>query len=166
MLLASASAEVESIVETFSGQGSHDGLDNPGWTIRGEGELTERGYAFEIRRDGIEDFGESLRREVEGVGSFVQRLVIRDLTLPEIDIFNTPLQGGIVSYNNFGPFGPWDLTGFSWKLEDAVETEDPYWEFIAGALHASPPAGDKAPGSGFGRCIYPPYGKPPSQTCG
>jgi hypothetical protein len=87
----SLAAQIEGFEESFSGNGDYqsvggtfDGLDSPGWAIVGDGMLTEAGYEFSKVSDS-HPVEESIRRRVYGQGSFLQEIVINNLSLGDRD---------------------------------------------------------------------------------
>lgn len=83
--------QVEGFEESFSGQGDYqsvgkvyEGLDNPAWVMDGNGEITEAGYAFNLRgTESPNTLAEYISRQVFGKGSFLQEIVFKDLVLGE-----------------------------------------------------------------------------------
>ena len=73
-------AAVESLVESFSGEGPYGGFDNPGWQQRrGQFSFRDGGLAFENYGFNVDDQTtdrDRLEREVLGIGSFAVRAEI------------------------------------------------------------------------------------------
>jgi hypothetical protein len=68
---------IDGFVESFSGDGPFQGLDNPGWLVGSEnGEFRPGGFYFE---------GGGFEREVFGFGSFATTLRLNDVDLDSID---------------------------------------------------------------------------------
>lgn len=83
-------SQVEGFEESFSGQGDYqsvgtvyEGLDNPGWSVYGNGEITEAGYAFNLEgtESPMNTVQETIIRQVYGQGSFLHEIVLKDLAL-------------------------------------------------------------------------------------
>jgi len=82
-----AGARVDGFSESFSGQGEyasigigHNGLDEPGWGIYGNSELTDEGLAFDLETrfpDDVEYV--SIERDVIGSGSYRSEVQLSDL---------------------------------------------------------------------------------------
>jgi hypothetical protein len=91
LAISGVTAANDSFVETFDGNGPYDGLDNPGWTISGDGEIRDGGYAFVIapNRDGGAE-GHNVFRDLSEDCSFVERIEIRDAFLSAGPDFHYP----------------------------------------------------------------------------
>jgi hypothetical protein len=92
-----AHAAVDGFVESFYGTGPYqsidgkfDGLDLPGWYIESDGTLESGGYV--VTNVVLDPHGpgsrDRLTREVVGGGSFVSRVLIKDLYLGDLDEFS------------------------------------------------------------------------------
>lgn len=92
--LSTADAEGEGFVETFDGTGEYDsrglvysGLDNPGWLITGDGDGELRDGAFVLTNEAMptEPMLDRLLRQVGDVGSFRERVELRNVDLGNIE---------------------------------------------------------------------------------
>ena len=81
IIVAKSVLSNDSFDESFNGDGDFDlGLDNPGWTIQGDGELRDGGYHWAsgpFPDEGIDVIARSISQD----GSFRHRIELRDVVL-------------------------------------------------------------------------------------